>query len=345
MLTLECFKAGKGDSFLLTWGLKQEHNLLVDAGSEGTYRFIRTRLEAESKLDAIVITHVDYDHIGGFFKLLADTEYELGCDLKVYMNSPSLLLAPSDSDLVAIDHGVEFEQILHRKGILPISLYLGKTKDNMEVLNGLVLQILSPSQILINELLRKWSASAAYQQYQAENQLHSSKVSGEKTTLRPAADILANPPKAHAWEEDLLNSSSISFIVHHKGNQILFLADANPTLIVQEFDRLGFTRDNQLAVDLVKISHHGSKHNTTRELLERINCCRYLISTDGTGPYYHPSRETLILISEYGRPNKDIPLTIYTNYNLNLDDLLGREEQLGLKLNFQELGQLNFLDK
>lgn len=345
MLTLDCFKAGKGDSFLLTWGLKQEHNLLIDAGSEGTYRFIRPRLATEAKLDAIMITHVDYDHIGGFFKLLVDTDCMPNSELKIYMNSPSLVFAPSESDLVAIDHGIKFEQILHKKGMLPIPLYLGKTSDNLEVLNGLTLQILSPGLDVIDELLRKWTASAIYQEYQNENQQQDNKVSTKEIPIRPATEILAKLPKPHAWENDLLNSSSISFIVHYKGNKILFLADANPTLIAKEFDRLGFTKDRQLVVDLVKISHHGSKHNTTQELLERISCHRYLISTDSTGPYYHPARETLILISEYGRPDKAIPLTIYTNYNLDLGELLSPEEQKSLKLNFQEISCLNFPDK
>jgi beta-lactamase superfamily II metal-dependent hydrolase len=345
MLKLECFKAGKGDSFLLTWGEMQENNLLIDAGIEGTYRFIRLRLTSEAKLDAILITHVDYDHIGGFFKLLGDPDCQLDKSLKVFLNTPSLILASSNSDLVSIDHGVKFEQILYDKEIVPVPLFLGMNRENKVLLNGLELQILSPTQQVIDELLKQWTAFEIYQQYQIANQQQNNKVSAAEKALVSAKDILAKPPKPNEWEKDLLNASSIAFIAGHNGNKILFLGDSNPTIIVNELDRLGFTRDNQLIVDLVKISHHGSKHNTTKELLERISCNQYLISTDSSGPSYHPAREALILISEYGRKDKNVMLYIYTNYEIDLEPLLTAEEQKDLKLFFQEIAYLDFPNK
>jgi len=346
MLKLECFKAGKGDSFLLTWGETQGHNLLIDSGSEGTYRFIRPRLANEAKLHAILITHVDYDHIGGFFKLLADADYELDKRLLVFMNTPRLILAPSTSNLVGIDHGIEFEQLLHKMGLRIAPLYLGMDAGNLlELSGGLTLQILSPPSFVVDELLRKWTASTIYQQYQAENQQQNNKVTVQETELAIAAAILAKPPKPHQWEDDLLNSSSIAFIAQHNGNKILFLADANPVLIANELATLGFTKEKPLVVDLLKISHHGSRHNTTKELLELINCNQYLISTDSSGPYYHPARDILILISEHGRPDKNTQLTIYSNYELDLERLLTADEQKNLNFQFQEIAYLDFPDK
>ncbi|PZX59358.1 beta-lactamase superfamily II metal-dependent hydrolase [Algoriphagus ratkowskyi] len=345
MFTVDFFKAGKGDSFFLTWGQDKEYNLLIDAGQEGTYRFIRPRLALETKLDAILITHVDFDHIGGFFKLLADADFEVNGELKIFMNTPNLVLAPSGSDMVAIDHGIKFEEVLHTKKLHPLPIYLGKNKDNKEIINGLTLQILSPGPEVIDELIKQWTASAIYHQYQDKHQQQNNKVSVDGPTMRPIDEILANPPKPHAWDKDLLNSSSIAFIAHYLGSKIIFLADANPTIIVNELERLGFTKDNPFEADLVKISHHGSKHNTTKELLESLHCTKYFISTDSSGPYYHPARETLILIGSYGRSTKDTPLTIYTNYNMDLAYLLSTKEQKDLNLIFQEINYLEFPDK
>lgn len=342
MLKIECFKAGKGDSFLLSWGNNFQSNLLVDAGIEGTYRFIRQRLVEGIKLNAILITHVDYDHIGGFFKLLNDVDYKPSEDLKVFLNTPTLLLYPSDSNKVGIEHGIEFEQILHKKGISPISLFLGKTEQNHETIEGLNLTILSPNQDTLKKLLEEWTADAIYQKYQIENRSVDGLVTADSGKLKSIADILEKPTKPKAWEDDLLNSSSISFIASHENVNILFLGDSNPDLICEELERLGFTKSRPLVIDLIKISHHGSKHNTTKELLERLDCKQYLISTDGSAPYHHPNRETLILISEYGRTNKEIPLKIYTNYPLDLTNKLTDEEQLTLKINFEVVNQVEF---
>lgn len=342
MLTLECFKAGKGDSFLLTWNTNITHHLLIDAGSEGTYRFIGPRVRNFGEQDAVLVTHVDYDHIGGFFKWLADQQQPFDTQVSVYMNTPQLFLAPNISDKVAVEHGVELEQLLCDRGIRPIPVYLNHSSDAQIDLHGLKLQVLSPSEKVVLQLLEKWTATDIYQQHQLKNQEQDHKVTAEEGVLRTAEDILAKPPKPHKWEDDLLNASSIAFMLEYKGNQLLFLGDANPTLISAELERLGYTRDRRLVVDLVKISHHGSKHNTTQDLLERISCYKYLISTDSSGPYYHPARETMILISEYGRPAKGEPLYIYSNYPMALDKLLTTNEQQTLNLHFEAIDQLDF---
>lgn len=345
MLRLDCFKAGKGDSFLLTWDATTTHRLLIDAGSAGTYRFIRPHVKTFGKLDAVLITHVDYDHIGGFFKWMADQQQPFNKEIPVYMNTPELLLAPIASDKVAVKHGVILEQLLNEKGIRAVPIYLDQSTDATMILHGLKLHFLSPNLEVIRQLLDKWTATAIYRQYQLTNQRQNNKVSAEKETLRDAKAILDDPPKPHTWEDDLLNASSIAFILEYRDTRLLFLGDANPTLVSAELERMGYTRDHRLALDLVKISHHGSKHNTTQDLLERISCSQYMISTDSSGPYYHPARETLILISAYGRPCKDDTIHIYSNYSLAPEKLLTDEEQQTSKLYFKAVNHLEFTDK
>jgi S-adenosylmethionine:diacylglycerol 3-amino-3-carboxypropyl transferase len=45
----------------------------------------------------------------------------------------------------------------------------------------------------------------------------------------------------------------------------------------------------------VKLSHHGSKYNISDKLLKKINCKKYIISTDGS-IHSHPHKETLAKI-------------------------------------------------
>jgi beta-lactamase superfamily II metal-dependent hydrolase len=342
MLKLNCFLAGKGDSFLLTWNEVCPHRLLIDAGNQNTYRFLKSMVQDFNKDDSILVTHVDYDHVGGFFKWLSDKETTFNPTSRVFMNTPQLIFAPSDSDLVGVDHGVKLEELLFSRGIKCLPLYLDQADDNTINMHGLKLQILSPKKEVIDKLISKWTANEIYQQYeQARNQIDN-KVAARDELLIERNHILYNQPVPHNWETDLLNASSIAFIVEYQDYRLLFLADANPLLICEELERKGYTKEHPLEIDLFKVSHHGSKHNTTQDLLQRIKCSKYLISTDGSGPYYHPSRETLILISTYGRISNDYPITIYSNYPLPLDKLLTPEEQETLNLDFQVIQFLKF---
>lgn len=342
MLKLDLFQAGKGDSFMFTWNEAQTHRLLIDFGNQGTYRFIKSKVKDFGKGDSVLVTHVDYDHIGGFFKWLSDKQSSLSSSASFYINTPQLVLCPPESDLVGIEHGVELEQFLISKKISCIPLYLGENNENQIIINGLALTILSPPEKVVKELIGQWTANEIYKKYQLSQKAENHKVATKSELLADINDILKNPPAPHKWEEDLLNSSSIAFILEYKESKLIFLGDANPVLICDELKRLGYRKDNRLEVDIIKISHHGSKRNTTPELLELLKCSNYLISTDSSGPYYHPSRETLILIHKYGRPSDQTPLVIYSNYPLKLDKLLSKDEQESLNFNFKPVSQLTF---
>lgn len=342
MLTLDCFKAGKGDSFLLRWGETLEHNMLIDSGVDGTYRFIATALKKVEELESILVTHIDYDHIGGFFKLLQDKDYSLSNKLNVYLNTPSMLLYNEKSSLVKLEHGVNFEMELEKKNIVPIPIYKGLFPKNKFLANGINIQILTPGKNVIDKLIEQWTALEIYQEYIKEKRKSEDKVSSSSKELRTSEKIIRYPPRAKKWDKDLINSSSISFIACDETSSILFLGDANPTLVCDELEELDYKDNSKLKLDLVKISHHGSKHNTTKELLKRIECKNFYISTDSSGPYYHPNRETIILISTYSRESTDTPLNIFSNYKLNVDRLLTKSEQSNLNINFEEINHFNF---
>ncbi len=68
-LEVYCFSAGKADAFLLTTA---ESAVLIDAGERGFGREILAYLEEKGveKLDCLIVTHFDQDHVGGAAKVL-----------------------------------------------------------------------------------------------------------------------------------------------------------------------------------------------------------------------------------------------------------------------------------
>lgn len=77
MIDIKMFKAEKGDAFLIRFDNNQ--NVLIDMGMPKTYENeIKQELinlnNQGQKIDLLIITHIDEDHIGGAIKFLEDNE-------------------------------------------------------------------------------------------------------------------------------------------------------------------------------------------------------------------------------------------------------------------------------
>src|ERR1035437_3583800 len=75
--------AAHGDAILVEYGPTggPQHRFLIDGGPFHTYPDIRARLDAltgdDRRLELLVISHIDADHIEGAIKLLGDDELGL----------------------------------------------------------------------------------------------------------------------------------------------------------------------------------------------------------------------------------------------------------------------------
>ena len=66
----------------------------------------------------------------------------------------------------------------------------------------------------------------------------------------------------------------------------------------------------------VKISHHGSKYNTSPKLLDLIDSQHFIISTGGSKSHKLPDREVIARILFHSKRNLNRKRTIYFNYPL-----------------------------
>jgi beta-lactamase superfamily II metal-dependent hydrolase len=114
-------------------------------------------------------------------------------------------------------------------------------------------------------------------------------------------------------DNSVVNGSSISFCIEYKNKKLLFLADAHPDIIDDNIAKL---EGNHF--DLVKLSHHGSKRNITRDLIESLNSEVFLISTNGD-KHGHPDFDSLARILYYQRHK---PKTFVFNYQTSTSRLL-----------------------
>jgi hypothetical protein len=89
------------------------------------------------------------------------------------------------------------------------------------------------------------------------------------------------------------NASSIAFLLEHGGASVLLCADAVPGVLVPALKGLAARRGvERLAVDAIKLAHHGSRGNVTPELLDLVDARQVIVSTDGK-IFGHPDDEAL----------------------------------------------------
>lgn len=105
MVQVEMFPANEGDCFLVTL-IKQDYRILIDGGTSQTYKiFLRSRLlelsRQEKKIDLLIVTHIDNDHIGGIISLFKENgsfeEAKIIRVEEVWHNSYRHLQIPKDN--------------------------------------------------------------------------------------------------------------------------------------------------------------------------------------------------------------------------------------------------------
>ncbi|WP_374965705.1 MBL fold metallo-hydrolase [Lysinibacillus sp. RS5] len=201
---------------------------------------------------------------------------------------------------------------------------------NINLSDEVKLTLLSPSLEKLKELDKKWEKylkELGYEQEIMSNQLledafeiHLANSLEEKKNTRKTKNVSGEIFEIEdIIKEDIfvpdkkeVNGSSISFILNFKGKKILFLGDSHSDVIEESLMTLyEENAGERLFFDVVKISHHGSKHNTSPKFLQMIKADKYIISSNGRGKgFKHPDIETLsrIIVS-----NKE-PKKIIFNY-------------------------------
>lgn len=87
------------------------------------------------------------------------------------------------------------------------------------------------------------------------------------------------------------NLSSIVSLVSLGGKRILFTGDARGDKIIAGLDAAGLLVTGTLAVDVLKVPHHGSSRSLRRDFFQKILAGTYVFS--GNGRHSNPDRDPL----------------------------------------------------
>lgn len=302
-MRIQFLKAFHGDSILISFNDSQGNtrNILIDGGPSNTYQYEdkRTRhklpgdlklaldniFKLGQKIDLLILTHIDDDHINGLKKWFEDKNCSKDLVGKVWFNSGNLiaqyfktsennqneiLLNLKKSHDTSVTQAISFERYLIDRDILWESNLI-KAKEILTEF-GIEFKILSPNLDKLSLLLKKYKKEKI-------NYLTSKKDNDYKYSI---SELIKKDQKEKFLEDNSeTNGSSIAFILTYNSENFLFLADAHPSMIIESLNHFGYTEINPLKAKLVKVSHHGSKYNTNNELLKLINSENFIILTNG----------------------------------------------------------------
>lgn len=224
-----------------------------------------------------------------------------------------------------------------KQGYEPIS------KDSVSIysLNSEIdIQVLTPNEEILNLLKTKWEKELRYKGFTG-NISNSVFDDGFEFLLARDQTIIdselisdiQNLEKAYTPDNSITNRASISFILKAKNKRILFLGDSWAEDIEKSLKDI-FKDEKKITFDVIKISHHGSRSNTSVSLLELIDAPVYLISTNGQ-KHGHPDMPVLL---EIVKRETSVRRRIYfSETNIKIEDLKKFED----KFNFEVLNASN----
>lgn len=300
-MTIDVLPAGFGDCLLVSCPVgRGVWRMLVDTGPDETYPALKKRLsdiplaaDGRRHIDLFVVTHIDHDHIGGARLLLEDKSLALSFG-DIWFNAPP---TPRPK---GVAEGQLLAEIL---GAGPASLpwneaWSGEPVSTPALAGGVQLgakrlprlTLLSPTPGELKDLYKVWAKEL--KRLRLKQRDWPDVVPTARGTGPSALEDLA--ARKTPQDQSIPNGSSIAFLLEHKGASALFCADAFTTVLTPAIQALAARRGLQgpLQVDVIKLSHHGSRANVTNDLLKAVTARHYVFSTNNSY-FKHPDEEAV----------------------------------------------------
>ena len=302
MFKLRIFQAEYGDSLIIEFGtVSDPRYILIDGGPAYIYeRHLKGELQKiqnnGGKLDLMILSHVDNDHIIGLLDLMAELReqrdnriqetisiknlwhnsfsqsIDSGNNIAPRLNrllsnlQPNSSMTLTDMTMKGISQG---HQLRIAASLLKIPMNSGFTENLVSVntapgpitIDNLTIQLAGPTRKNLTELRNEWLEWV------------------DKTANVIPVD---DPYLAAMIDRSIPNISSIMFLATVETKTILFTGDGRGDHLLQGLKQAQLLNSNgKLHVDVLKIPHHGSDRNVTKKFFDTIHANIYVISANG----------------------------------------------------------------
>lgn len=309
MFKIHAVQAQFGDCLLLEVD-SPRHFVLIDGGPGDNFAphlepVLRSVVGFGNKLDLVVLSHVDNDHVIGLLDLLAalqqadtdgatplvkvrdvwhnsfqrtiDPDNAITQRMQMLLNvagSSSVAMPLAADAFLGIREGSRLRTLAAQLSLrlnpeFPDALVSVETAPAAIKLGPLTLRVVGPTAANLDELRKEWLAWL------------------EKNEKK----ILQDPKTAGNSDQSIPNLSSIVLLAECAGKKALLTGDARGDHIEAGLAAANLAPGGKLHVDVLKLQHHGSNRNVTKTFFERITADTYLISADGKND--NPDFDTL----------------------------------------------------
>lgn len=276
-MKIEIIDAGHGDCILVTCA---EVLILIDSGPKSfkirnhVIEKLKSLLNGKA-IDIAIVTHNDDDHIGGF-KYIIDSGILIKKFIFNSLNYISKVLkANRENKQISYQQDIDLQELLQVNKIDVLAL----NTSEQDVLIGGDLRIIpltpNPSVLLAmhDDAIKK------------NKQI--SRLNKKELSIAECMVNITNGQDYFEADRSITNKTSLSLIIEYVGERYLFLGDSHADDVI--FSLIKRQANNFKAV---KISHHGSEKNTSRELISLIGKTEYILCGDKSS-HANPSRRTI----------------------------------------------------
>ena len=260
------------------------------------------------------IWHNSYRHIKEFSDNLSLKDYEGKADLSALSSKSYIKEVIEGRHEISAEQGSALSALILKDNYKWNTEFNGKAVsiDNLDIIsidNETTLRILSPNNDKLSKLKKLWNKELYKKGYNISEddtnyddafefllaQEKEKKVLLKKDISGGEMDIAKLSNIEVVEDISATNGSSISFIIEKNDKKLLFLADSHPSMILENLKTHYSEEEFPIEFDIIKLSHHGSITNTSKELLEIIDSKNYIISSD-VSKFCHPDIETIARI-------------------------------------------------
>jgi hypothetical protein len=353
IFSLDVRRARKGDCMLLHYGSNANPRLIViDGGPKDVYApFLKPRLQAIRNrrspgapllVDAVMVSHVDDDHIQGILDLTAELRAAPGMPFvqvaRLWHNSFDNIIGKDPKELTAsvkdqfgaasiagelpkdaaIDLGAlaseADEEIAEASLLVLASIAQGSRlrgdaaalgwATNPETSGKLVIAAKAP--IDMGHGLQFTVAGPMLPEIKALQKAHDKWLAERKKNKKKDAGAAL----AAYVDKSVPNLSSIVVLAEAGGKRMLLTGDARGDKILKGLESVGLLKKGgTMHVDLLKVPHHGSANNLETDFFKRVTADHYVFS--GDGEHGNPERESFeMLLKARGKK----PFTLHLTY-------------------------------